>query len=61
MNVSLQLKRGWELIAVLFVLAKRSSRFLRYPISSTISFTKPSNLRISVSRPDKDSWFAMAL
>lgn len=40
---------------------KRSSRFLRYPSSSTISFTIPSSLRISVSRAESDSWFAIAL
>jgi len=40
---------------------KRSSRFLRYPISSTISLTIPSSLRISVSSPERDSWLAMAL
>jgi len=46
---------------VRFVSANRSSRFLRYSISSTISLTTPSNFLISVSSPDKDSWFAIAL
>ena len=44
-----------------FVSANRSSRFLRYSISSTISLTTPSNFLISVSSPDRDSWFAIAL
>jgi hypothetical protein len=39
----------------LLVLVNLSSRVLRNSISSTSSFTRPSNLRISVSSPDKDS------
>lgn len=45
----------------LFVAWKRSSRAFKYSISSTISFTIPSNLRISVSSAESDSWLAMAL
>lgn len=52
---------GGKRHSVLLVEVKRVSRFLRYSISSTISFTTPSSFRISVSRLDSDSWFAMAL
>ena len=44
-----------------FVSVNFSSRRLRYAISSEISLTMPSSLRISVSRPESDSWLAIAL
>ena len=44
-----------------FVSRMRISRFCRYCISSWISLTTFSSLRISTSSTDSDSWFASAL